>query len=517
MRSSEASAATLPPPPSTKSHARSEPMVEHNRSELASAAESTPGTTTAASFGQRILVVEDLEDSRTSLQALFKMALDIEVDTAENGHEALEMLEQRPYSLVVTDLRMPKMDGLKLIEEIQTRKHPVTIIVTTGHGGVNDAVKAMRMGAYDFLTKPPDPQHLCLLVQRALRERALLDEVAALRQRLASGHSFQNVISKCPQMHDLFELIGHVAQTNSTVLITGETGTGKEQFARAIHQASQSGGERQGQFVAINCAAVPETLLESELFGHEKGSFTGAISQRLGRFEQANGGTIFLDEIGDVPLAMQVKLLRVLQERKFERVGGTETIDVDVRVIAATHQSLEKMVRAGKFREDLYYRLNVIRIDIPPLRNRREDIPVLATHFTQKYARSTNQPPAISPDAMTVLINYDWPGNIRQLENAIERACVTARDSVIEPKHLPPDLSSTPANGKGLPVVDLSRSLPELLHELTASFEKRYLEKALRKTRGHVGRCAKITGLSRRSVTDKISQYAIDKSQFKND
>ncbi len=467
------------------------------------------------STDQRILVVEDLEDSRTSLQELFKMALGLEVDTAENGIEALEMLGKRTYSLVLTDLRMPKMDGMQLIEEIQARRHPVTVVVTTGHGGVDDAVKAMRMGAYDFLTKPPDPQHLCLLVQRALRERALLDEVAALRQQVTQGHTFRNVISKCPQMHDLFELVGHVAQTTSTVLITGETGTGKEQFARAIHEAS--GARRDGSFIAINCAAVPETLLESELFGHEKGSFTGAVSQRMGRFEQANGGTVFLDEIGDVPLAMQVKLLRVLQERKFERVGGAETIDVDVRVIAATHQSLEKMVKAGKFREDLFYRLNVIRIDIPPLRNRREDIPVLATHFTQKFARNAGQPPSINPEAMNLLLNFDWPGNIRQLENAIERACVTARDGVIEPKHLPPDLVAPLASSKGVPAVDISRSLPELLQEITSLYEKRYLEKALRKTRGHVGRCAKITGLSRRSVTDKISHYEIDKNQFKGD
>jgi DNA-binding NtrC family response regulator len=464
---------------------------------------------------QRVLIVEDLADSRTSLQDLFKMALGLEVDTAENGIEALELLEQRPYSLVVTDLRMPKMDGMKLIEEIQKRKLPVTVVVTTGHGGVNDAVKAMRMGAYDFLTKPPDPQHLCLLVERALRERALLDEVAALRRKVEHGHSFQNVISKCPQMHDLFELISHVADSNSTILITGETGTGKEQFARAIHEASTQ--HRGGKFVAINCAAVPETLLESELFGHEKGSFTGAVGQRMGRFEQANGGTIFLDEIGDVPLAMQVKLLRVLQERRFERVGGAETIEVDVRIIAATHQSLEKMVKAGKFREDLFYRLNVIRLDIPPLRNRREDIPVLATHFTQKYARNPAAPPTISPEAMAQILNFEWPGNVRQLENAIERACVTARDGVIEPKHLPPDLSSSPAQAKGSMAIDLARPLPDLLSELTASFEKRYLEKALRKTRGHVGRCAKIAGLSRRSVTDKISNYAIDKNQFKGE
>jgi DNA-binding NtrC family response regulator len=464
---------------------------------------------------QRVLFVEDLDDSRTSLQELLRMALNLEVDTAEDGKQALDLLEERPYSLVITDLRMPKMDGMKLIEEIQNRKLPVTVVVTTGHGGVNDAVQAMRMGAYDFLTKPPDPQHLCLLVQRALRERALLDEVTALRHQLLEHHSFQNVISKCPQMHDLFELVGHVAQTNSTVLITGETGTGKEQLARAIHQASAP--TRPGAFVAINCAAVPESLLESELFGHEKGSFTGAISQRIGRFEQANTGTIFLDEVGDVPLSMQVKLLRVLQERKFERVGGTSTIDVDVRVIAATHQSLERMVKTNKFREDLFYRLNVIRIDVPPLRKRREDISVLATHFARKYARPGVRVASVSPEAMELLLSYEWPGNIRQLENAIERASVMATDGVVRPQHLPPDLAGPLASSKGQPPVDLARSLPELLHELTTSFEKRYLEKALRKTRGHVGRCAKISGLSRRSITDKIAQHQIDKSQFKNE
>ena len=466
-------------------------------------------------INQRVLVVEDLEDSRTSLQEMINLALGVEVDAAANGEEALNMLEARPYSIVITDLRMPRMDGMKLIEEMRTRKLSATVIVTTGHGGVSDAVKAMRMGAYDFLTKPPDPQRLCLLVERALRERALQDEVVSLRDKLSDRLSFGNVISKSARMHELFELIGHVSQTNSTVLITGETGTGKEQFARAIHKASAE--TRKGAFVAINCAAVPESLLESELFGHEKGSFTGANAQRIGRFEQAGGGTVFLDEIGDVPLAMQVKLLRVLQERKFERVGGTETIEIDVRVIAATHQSLEKMVKLGKFREDLFYRLNVIRVDIPPLRERREDIPILATHFARKFARLPSQPPSLSPEAMDLLLNFEWPGNIRQLENAIERASVTQRDGVIEPKHLPTDLAGAPTTGKGMPAIDLSRPLPELLQEMQSAFEKRYLEKALRKTRGHVGRCAKITGLSRRSVTDKISHYQIDKNQYKID
>ncbi|HVL16225.1 MAG TPA: sigma-54 dependent transcriptional regulator, partial [Gemmata sp.] len=345
---------------------------------------------------QRVLVVEDLEDARTSLQELLQLSLGLEVDTAEDGGKGLEMLRQRHYSLVITDLRMPKVSGMKLIEAVQAEKIPVTIIVTTGHGSIKDAVEAMRMGAFDFLTKPPDPQHLCLLVSRALQNRALQDEVAALRQQLQGRHSFQNVLTKSPRMHDVFEVVSQIADTTSTVLIRGETGTGKEQLARAIHDASAQ--HRPGAFVAVNCGALNENLLESELFGHEKGSYTGADRKRIGRFELAHGGTLFLDEIGDVPMSMQIKLLRVLQERRFERVGGSEPIDIDVRVVAATHQDMEKLVRDGKFREDLYYRLNVVRIDIPPLRERPEDIPVLVSHFCQKYARPGQPPPTVSPE-----------------------------------------------------------------------------------------------------------------------
>ncbi len=474
-----------------------------------------PAATEAATVPQRVLIVEDLEDTRESLKQVLEMSLGVEVDVAEDGARGLEMLQRRPYSVVLTDLRMPKVSGMKLIEEVQGRRIPVTVIVTTGHGSIKDAVEAMRMGAYDFLTKPADPQHLCLLVQRAMKERALQDEVEALRAELQGRHSFQNVLSKSPKMIEVFDLIGNIAQTTSTVLIVGETGTGKEQIARAIHQASSD--HRPGQMVAVNCAAVPETLLESELFGHEKGSFTGAISQRKGRFEQAHKGTLFLDEVGDIPLNMQVKLLRVIQERTIERVGGADPIHVDVRLIAATHQPLEKLVKEGKFREDLYYRLNVIRIELPPLRERPEDIPLLAAHFAQKYARD-NRPPEFSPEAMQVLLGYHWRGNVRELENAVERACVTARDGVILPTHLPPDVSRSASGGRSSPFnVDLARPLPEQLSELTAAFEERYLRKALRKTRGHVGKCAKISGLSRRSITDKIAQYKIDKAEFKQD
>ena len=475
---------------------------------------SYPDVSTSSKLGQRLLVVEDMADARTSLQQMLQLALKLPVDVACDGVEALEKLTERPYSIAITDLRMPKMNGMKLIEEIQSRKLPVTVIVTTGHGGINDAVQAMRMGAFDFLTKPADPQHLCLLVQRALRERALLDEVTALRQQVQGVHGFQNVISKNPRMLEVFDLIGHISSTTSTVLICGETGTGKEQIAKAIHHASSV--QRTGRFVAINCAALPETLLESELFGHEKGSFTGAAGQRTGRFEQADGGTLFLDEIGDVPLPMQVKLLRVLQDRKFERIGGNESIEVDVRVIAATHQSLEKMIRNKTFREDLFYRLNVIRIELPPLRERQEDLPLLAAYFAQKFARPGQPTPQVSPEAMQMLMDSSWPGNVRQLENVLERACITARDAVIRPVDLPSDIGGGVESGRHLLQVDLSRSLQEQLTELTAAFEERFLRKALKKTRGHVGQCAEICGLSRRSITDKIAQYQINKQNFKS-
>jgi DNA-binding NtrC family response regulator len=462
---------------------------------------------------QRLLVVEDMDDARTSMQQLLKLTLKIEVDATNDGAQALKLLGERPYSVVITDLRMPKMGGLHLIEEIQKRQLPVTVVVTTGHGSIADAVQAMRQGAYDFLTKPVDPQHLCLLVQRALRERALQDEVAALRQQLDSRYSFHNVLSKSPRMVEVFDLISQVADTTTTVLIVGETGTGKEMIARAIHEASAS--RRTGPLVAVNCAALPETLLESELFGHEKGAFTGASGQRKGRFEQANGGTLFLDEVGDVPMSMQIKLLRVLQERRIERVGSAEPIEIDVRLIAATNRPLETMVQQGKFREDLYYRLNVVRIDLPPLRDRPEDIPLLAAHFAKKYARANEQAPDISPEAMEQLLACPWPGNIRQLENAIECACVTVRDGVIGQANLPGDVTRRTIGSAALPV-DLARPMTDQLADLTAAFEERYLRAALAKTRGQVGKCAEMSGLSRRSITDKLGQYKIDKADFKD-
>jgi DNA-binding NtrC family response regulator len=461
----------------------------------------------------RILIADDTEAGREPLRQMLQADGTYQVDTVADGRAALEMLTHNSYSVFLTDLRMPGLEGMKLIEELRHRQLPVAVIVMTGFGSIDQAVKAMRLGAVDFLTKPVDIDHLRLVVARALRERGLQSEVAQLRERLRSQFEFQNVLSKSAQMHAVFELIQNVANTPSTVLIEGETGTGKEQVARALHQASSP--TRPGAFVAVSCAAIPENLLESELFGHEKGAFTSAISQRKGRFELAHGGTLFLDEVGDIPAPMQVKLLRVLQERRFERVGGTTPIEVDVRVVAATNRSLAKMVKRGRFREDLYYRLNVVKIELPPLRERTEDIPLLATHFAEKYSRPGEQPKPFSAATMQKLLAHPWPGNIRELENAVERACVVARGSTIEPDDLPPEVLA----GRAIPLhsqkIDLSRKLPDLIRESIAELEKQYIRKALKKTRGNVMRCARLCGLSRRSISAKLTEYNIKKDEFK--
>jgi len=462
---------------------------------------------------RRILVVDDNELAARKLQQVLEADLECQVDAVKGGMQALERLGAQSYSIVITDLRMPKMDGMELIRAIQERGLPVTLIVTTGHGSIDEAVQAIRLGAYDFLTKPIDLDHFRLVIKRALRERSLQDEVASLRAQLQTRFCFQNILSKNPHMHAVFELINNVAHTNTTVLIEGETGTGKEQVARAIHEASRN---RSGQLVAVNCAALPQTLLESELFGHEKGSFTSAVGQRRGRFEMADGGTIFLDEVGDVPPTMQAKLLRVLQERRFERVGGTESVEVDVRVIAATNRSLQKLVKQGKFREDLFYRLNVVKIDLPPLRERPEDIPLLAAHFTAKYATRGEGAKRVAPEAMEKLLLYRWPGNIRELENAIERACVTCHENMIQVKDFPQEIMAPPV--PKLPFhIDLDRPLPDLLREVVTQVEQHYIRKALKKAHGNVGKCARICGISRRSISAKIAAYRFEKTVFRDE
>jgi DNA-binding NtrC family response regulator len=460
-------------------------------------------------YQPRVLIAED--DARTGgqLRDLLESALNLEVDIAHDGKQALDALRDHFYSVFLTDLKMPRIDGMRLIREITQEHIPVTVIVMTGHGSIDQAVEAIHAGAYDFLAKPLDLDRLQLVIERALNERALRDEVVYLREQLGA-RAFSEVLTKSPRMLTLLELVQNIAHTTTTVLIEGETGTGKEVLARAIHRASEA---RQGPMVAVNCAALPENLLESELFGHEKGAFTGAVSQRTGRFEQADEGTLFLDEVGEIPPAMQVKLLRVLQDRKFERVGGNKPIEVDVRVIAATNRSLARMVKKGRFREDLYYRINVVRMELPPLRDRPMDIPLLAGHFCIKFS-PPGKPKEISPAAMEVLLNHHWPGNVRELENAIERACVTCTGPAIGPENLPPELTQ-PAKRRSPFRIDLNTPLPELLKEIAADVEARYIRKALGKAHGNVGKCADLCGLSRRSITAKIAEYGINKEELK--
>ncbi|MFO0909369.1 MAG: sigma-54 dependent transcriptional regulator [Isosphaeraceae bacterium] len=461
---------------------------------------------------RKVLVVDDDPYLTTQLRKLLTTD-ELHVEAVSSAQEALTALTQTDFSVLITDLRMPGMGGMELIREVSQRRLLVTTIVTTAFGSIDRVVEAMRLGAYDFLTKPIDPTNLKLVMERALRQRALQDEVLRLRQELKETYSFNNIISRNPRMHGIFELIRHIAGTKSTVLIEGETGTGKELIAKAIHYASE---ERQGNLVAVNCAALPESLLESELFGHERGAFTSAEARRKGRFELADKGTIFLDEIGDISAAMQAKLLRVLQEKRFERVGGHESLEVDVRVVAATNKNLEKEVREGRFREDLFYRLNVIKIDLPPLRERAEDLPLLITHFLNKYARLNEPPKKVSPEAMERLLAYKWPGNVRELENAIERAAVTSVGDTINPDKLPPRVMGLSDTDQPKFEIDLRHPLPYYLKLATEQIERQYIIKALEKSRGNVGRCAELCGLSRRSVSGKISQYEIDKYPFKS-
>jgi len=460
---------------------------------------------------KKLLVVDDDPYLTTQFRKLLESD-EMSVDTVSNAQEALTALGETDYSVLITDLKMPGMGGMELIREVAQRRLLVTTIVTTGFGSIDRVVEAMRLGAYDFLTKPIDPNHLKLVMDRALKKRALQDEVLRLRQELKENYSFNNIISKNPRMHAIFELVRHIAGTKSTVLIEGETGTGKELIAKAIHYTSE---ERQGNLVAINCAALPENLLESELFGHEKGAFTSAEARRKGRFELADKGTIFLDEIGDISAAMQAKLLRVLQEKRFERVGGHESLEVDVRVVAATNKNLEQEVKENRFREDLYYRLNVIKIDLPPLRERPEDIPLLVTHFLNKYSRPGEAPKKMAPEAMERLLAYRWPGNVRELENAIERSSVTTVGDTINRDKLPPRVTGISTDSAPRYEIDLKHPLPYYLKEATEQIEKQYILKALEKCRGNVGKCAELCGLSRRSVSGKISQYEIDKFPFK--
>lgn len=392
-----------------------------------------------------LLIVEDLAGHRRPLEAYFSKYYN--VLTAEHGQAAMEIASQNPIHLMVVDLVLPGgMNGLDVLQQIRQIHPNVVSIVITAHPTIRTAVQAMKDGAFDYITKPLDLENLAVLLEKAAEVYRLKEENQQLRQQLRTVYDYQNIVGRSPSMQEVYRLIQRVSPSRATVLLRGESGTGKELVAKAIHYSSD---RADGPFIPVSCAALPDTLLESELFGHEKNAFTGALTRRIGRFELAHGGTLFLDEIAEISPATQVKLLRVLQERKFERLGGTKTIEVDVRVIAATNKDLQQMVKDRKFREDLYYRLQVIEIYLPPLRERKDDIPLLVEHFIQKYSTLNNkQIKAVNPEAMQMLMAYHWPGNVRELENAIEHAVVLADpdEEWITPNLLPNSVSSSIKN-----------------------------------------------------------------------
>ncbi|WP_240906985.1 sigma-54-dependent transcriptional regulator [Paludisphaera rhizosphaerae] len=456
----------------------------------------------------KILIAEDDRAIRFSLSHTLK-AEGFQVIEAGDGDEALALIEQEGPDAVLLDLKMPNRDGLSVLAELGSRLAELPVIVITAYGGSAAAIEAMRRGAYDYLSKPFDLDEVQLTLQRALRQRALAFEVKALRARTetsdepAEDDAEPELVGRSAAMREVFKAIGLAAATDAPVLIVGESGTGKELVATALHRHSDRAA---GPFIRVNCGALPEGLVESELFGHERGAFTGADRQKPGRFERAAGGSIFLDEVGELPLSAQAKILRVLQQREFERVGGTETLRSDARVISATHRDLAKEVAAGRFREDLFYRLNVARIVIPPLRDRPEDVPPLAEAILRRVERRHGWGElSLSPEALAAIRERPWPGNVRQLENALARAAIAARGRTILPEHLDAEEPLDPA----IPAVaEASESLP--LRALLAEVERRAIQQALTACNGNRTRTAERLGISRRQLFDKIREYDLN-------
>jgi DNA-binding NtrC family response regulator len=435
-----------------------------------------------------------------------------QVEQADSGETALAKLADFAFDIIITDLRLPGIDGSAVLDAAVERYPHIVAIVVTGYGTVKDAVEAIKRGAWDFVSKPFQIDELLHVLDSALEQRRLKSENAYLRAQLEARHRFEGLIGKSRAMTKLFQLLDTIAPTHSTILVTGETGTGKEVVARAIHH---SGGRRAHRFVALNCSAIPETLLEAELFGHVRGAFTGAVGNRQGRLEQAHKGTLFLDEVGTMSAALQMKLLRVLQEREFERVGDSHTTKVDVRVIAATNSDLSRLVAEGQFREDLFYRLNVIPVQLPPLRDRKEDIPLLVQHFLDKFqaerqtdtsspTRSTAEL-AVSQEGMRRLMAYQWPGNVRQLENAVERAVAfTAGRSRIDVEDLPIEVQQA----QQLPL-SAGVSLPDAgidLDLFVADIERELIQRSLERTGGNKGQAAKLLNLKRTTLVEKLKR-----------
>jgi DNA-binding NtrC family response regulator len=445
----------------------------------------------------RILIVDDETNARTALAELLRDE-GYTVETAADGFKALPKLEDFTPDLVLTDLKMPGMDGLELMRKAREQDADAVVVVMTAFGAIDTAVAAMRSGAADYLTKPINLDELGIVLERALERRTLRREASQLRERIAKRDRIDSIVGSSAPMQRIFETLLQVAPSRASVLITGESGTGKELIAAALHQHSNRAA---GPFVKLHCAALAESLLESELFGHEKGSFTGAATRRDGRLQQADGGTLFLDEIGEISPAIQVKLLRFLQERELERVGGNQTIKVDVRVVAATNRDLPRMVKEGKFREDLFYRLNVVSLEMPPLRARPSDIPLLAIRFLQKYCDENGKRiERFGEDALRAMTTYPWPGNVRELENAIERAVVICRGNEIGASDLP----SQVAEATGL----RADGLPQIPGASLAELERFAILKTLEHTGGSTSRAAEILGVSTRTIQYRMHQYS---------
>jgi DNA-binding NtrC family response regulator len=459
----------------------------------------------------QILIVED----RDSLRTMLRHALERQghaVLEARDQPEAVRLLQQSQPAVVLSDLRLPEGDGFGVLRASKEIDADVPVIVMTAFGSIEDAVRAMKEGALDFLAKPVDPDHLLLLVARALDQRRMVTENLLMKEELAVRRGAPQLVGEDPSLRKVFASMQRAAATDTTVLLEGESGTGKELFARSLHALSP---RAEAPFVAINCAAIPETLLETELFGHEKGAFTGAVARKPGKFEMAHRGTLFLDEIGDLPLSLQAKILRALEEKRFERVGGTASVQVDVRLVAATNRGLRAAVAARRFREDLFFRLSVFPITVPPLRERKGDIPVLARFFVERFCRDLKKRPLqLSPAAFEQLQTYRWPGNVRELQNCIERAVILADGDTILPRHL--NLSfveeTAPAAepGGSWAHVDLSGSLADVTRRTVADVERVKIEQVLREVENNKGRAAEVLQVSYKTLLAKLKEHRIE-------
>ena len=451
---------------------------------------------------KKILVIDDEENFRHMLSVILKREK-YDVETAPNGEEGLRKLSATPFDQVLCDIRMPQMDGMEFLKETQKKGVETTIIMMSAYGTVDSAIEAMKSGAYDYISKPFKPDEIILTLKKAEERERLRKENERLKKEVRKEYSFKNIVSKNEAMQKIFEVIMKVAQYKSTILITGESGTGKELIARALHYNSD---RTEGAFVPVNCGAIPENLLESELFGHVKGAFTDAIRTKKGLFEEADEGSLFLDEIGELPAQLQVKLLRVLQDGEIRRVGESKSIQINVRIIAATVKDLIKEVNEGRFREDLFYRLNVLPIHVPPLRERREDIPLLVDHFVGKYSQSMNKNvTGIGTKALEMLMNYTWNGNVRELENSIERAIVLTDKDQIEPENLPLEIQNY--KGQVLPAQVAQEEYS--IKKASKLLEMDLIQKALTKTKGNHTHAARLLEISHRALLYKIKEYGI--------